>query len=121
MNNPSTWGRGKDDLLARWPLDDSGKPEQAAFLTDLPDSGGIADMTVAQLEAYGIPAFKKYEKDGALGRVILGFSGYGASVYVPASRLEEAKALLNPPEEGAQERPGDDLEGGDTNGFHERV
>ena len=94
MNDPSTWGRAEGGLYDRWPKEEGGLPEQAAFLVDLPDSGGIADMTVAQLEAYGIPVMKRYEKDGGLGRVILGFSGYGASLYVPASRLEEAKGLL---------------------------
>ena len=29
-----------------------------------------------------------------MGKVINGFSGYGASLYVPLSRLEEAKELM---------------------------
>ena len=99
MNDPSTWGRGKDDLLARWPLDDSGKPEQAAFLTDLPDSGGMADMTVAQLEAYGIPVLKDHRWGGALDRLCFGYARDGADLYVPPSRLEEARALLEAPSE----------------------
>ncbi|MBU5627764.1 hypothetical protein KQI82_12675 [Oscillibacter sp. MSJ-2] len=94
MNDPTTWGRAEGGLYDRWPKEEGGAPEKAVFLVDLPDSGAIADMTVAQLEAYGIPVMKRYEKEGGLGRVILGFSGYGASLYVPASRLEEAKGLL---------------------------
>ena len=32
--------------------------------------------------------------DGGAGKVINGFSGYGASLYVPEAQLEEAKDLL---------------------------
>ena len=94
MNDPSTWGRAEGGLYDRWPKEEGGLPEQAAFLVDLPDSGGIADMTVAQLEAYGIPVLKKYDGESSLGHVVLGFSGYGVSLYVPASRLEEARGLI---------------------------
>ena len=41
----------------------------------------------------GIPCFKYYAKEGGAGKVISGFSGYGADLYVPASRLEEATAM----------------------------
>lgn len=103
MNDPTTWGRGERSLYDRWPKDEAGTPEQAVFLIDLPDSGVVADMTVTQLEAYGIPVMKRYEKDGTLGRVVLGFSGYGVSLYVPASRLEEAKGLLETAQEPSEE------------------
>ena len=43
----------------------------------------------------GIPCFKYYAKEGGAGKVINGFSGYGADLYVPASRLEEARELLS--------------------------
>jgi hypothetical protein len=88
------WGRASHDLLDRWPKDSADELESPAFLTDLPDTGGIADMTVAQLEAYGIPVLKKYDGESSLGHVVLGFSGYGVSLYVPASRLEEARGLI---------------------------
>lgn len=88
------WGRADHDLLDRWPKDAAGELEAPALLKDLQDTGGIADMTVAQLEAYGIPVLKKYDGESSLGRVVLGFSGYGVSLYVPASRLEEARGLL---------------------------
>ena len=59
------------------------------------DSPAEADMRLSMLSAYGIPCFKYYAKEGGAGKVINGFSGYGADLYVPASRLEEARALLN--------------------------
>ena len=41
-----------------------------------------------------IPCFKYYDLDGGAGKVINGFSGYGAGLYVPASRREEAEEIL---------------------------
>lgn len=52
------------------------------------------DMVISLLAAYGIPCFKYYDLDGGAGKVINGFSGFGASLYVPQSRLEEAQELL---------------------------
>ena len=37
---------------------------------------------------------QKPEEKRVAGKVINGFSGYGASLYVPQSRLEEAQELL---------------------------
>ena len=51
-------------------------------------------MIISLLAAYGIPCFKYYDLDGGAGKVINGFSGYGASLYVPEAQLEEAKDLL---------------------------
>ena len=78
-----------------WPTDEKGEKEQAALLRSGFDNLADVDMTVSLLTAYGIPCFKHYDKEGAAGKVINGFSGFGADVYVPASRVEEAKALLS--------------------------
>lgn len=43
---------------------------------------------------YRIPCFKYFDYEGGAGKVINGFSGYGASLYVPASLLEDAKEIL---------------------------
>ena len=53
------------------------------------------DADIGGLLRYGIPCFKYYDKDGGAGKVINGFSGYGASLYVPQTMLEEAKNILN--------------------------
>ena len=55
-------------------------------LTHSFDSAADSDMTISLLAAYGIPCFKYYDLDGGAGKVINGFSGYGAGLYVPASR-----------------------------------
>ncbi|MEG0779055.1 MAG: hypothetical protein RR092_04510 [Oscillospiraceae bacterium] len=87
------WAMDKHDLPQRWPQDGDGQPERAAHLTLQSELGGMADITLAMLEGYGIPAFK----DGSQGRVLMGFAGLGVDIYVPASRLEEATALLATP------------------------
>ena len=58
------------------------------------DSAADADTVISLLSAYGVPCFKYYDREGGAGKVINGFSGFGVSLYVPASRLEEAQELL---------------------------
>lgn len=92
MNNDWSFG-GAPDAPA-WPTLENGEKEQAVLLQQVFDSPAEADMRLSMLSAYGIPCFKYYAKEGGAGKVINGFSGYGADLYVPASRLEEAQALL---------------------------
>ena len=84
---------GKGDGLL-WPKDEHGEAEEAVFLVSTPDLAAYDEVLISKLRAYGIPAVTRYPKDGEFGRVYLGFSGYGADIYVPASRLDEAKELL---------------------------
>lgn len=90
------WARADQTLLERWPKDEQGQPREAARLALQSELGGMADITLSMLESYGIPAFKT----GSQGRVILGFAGLGVEIYVPADRLEEAKALLEADSDG---------------------
>ena len=103
MKNDWSFG-GKADVPV-WPVLKNGEKEPAALLEQVFDSAADADMKMSMLAAYGIPAFKYYEKEGAAGKVINGFSGYGVSLYVPASQLDEAKDLLasRPVEEETEE------------------
>ena len=91
MDN-TTWAFGPDG--PQWPVDESGQKEKAVRLMDSFDSAADSDMTISLLAAYGIPYFKYYDLDGGAGKVINGFSGYGAGLYVPQSRREEAEELL---------------------------
>ena len=68
---------------------------KAVLLKETFDSPAESDMVISMLAAYGIPCFKYYDKDGGAGKVINGFSGYGASLYVPQTMLEEAKNILD--------------------------
>ena len=54
-----------------------------------------AQVTVSFLESCGIPAFQ----NGSLGKVLGGFASQGVEIWVPASQLEEAQALLDTPAE----------------------
>ena len=91
------WAMADRCLLDRWAKGTDGQPEKAEKLTWQPELGGMADITLSMLEGCGIPAFKV----GTQGKVVLGFAGLGVEIYVPASQLEEAKALLEAPEDPA--------------------
>ena len=77
-----------------WPKDAAGQDEKAVLLKQTFDSAADADTVISLLSAYGVPCFKYYDREGGAGKVINGFSGFGVSLYVPASRLEEAQELL---------------------------
>ena len=96
------WAQAEKDLLDRWSKGEDGEYESPAFLTDAVEAGGEAELLCQMLRSYGIPALRRYEKDGTLGKVVLGFSGYGVKLYVPASRLEEARELMKPVDEAAE-------------------
>lgn len=84
---------GTPDVPA-WPKDAAGQDEKAVLLKQTFDSAADADTIISLLSAYGVPCFKYYDREGGAGKVISGFSGFGVSLYVPASRLEEAQELL---------------------------
>ena len=65
--------------------------------------GSEESITISMLHAFGIPVLQRYPGDGQLGKVVLGFSGYGSDLYVPESMLEQAKELIAPSEETEQE------------------
>ena len=90
-----SWGRSvPSDLQERWPKTPSGEPEKAVFLCNCkaPDFGD--ELRINLLEAYGIPCLRDYPGDGSFGKVVLGMSGQGTDIYVPESKLEEARSLL---------------------------
>ncbi|WP_418725832.1 hypothetical protein [Dysosmobacter sp.] len=92
-----------EELLRRWPKDAYGDPEEPAFLVNLREDGGLwAEMTASRLEACGIPVLRQYPWGGAAVRLYLGTAHSGVDLYVPVSRLDEARQLLEPvPEEDA--------------------
>lgn len=84
-----------EELLRRWPKDADGQPEEPAFLINLREDDGLsAQMAVTQLEAFGIPVLGRYPWGGSVVRLYLGASHTGVDLYVPASRLDEARQLL---------------------------
>lgn len=99
-----SWGHYMDgEILASWPKNQAGETEEPVFLctrgsTDLSDQ-----LTMNMLKAYGIPCLSMERGEGSLGKVVLGISGYGVDIYVPASLLEDARKLLDGPEESAED------------------
>lgn len=92
-----SWGKSlPDDLLERWPKDDSGEYEEPVFLCNCRPQDMNDELKINMLEAYGIPCLRIYPGDGSFGRVVLGMSGLGTDIYVPRSKLEDATALCNP-------------------------
>jgi hypothetical protein len=96
-NEPKlSWGKAKRDLSSRWPKAADGTPEKPALLTNAVEADAEAEILVNLLEANGIPVMRQYDKDGTLGKVVLGFSGYGVGLYVPEPMLEDARGLIAP-------------------------
>lgn len=91
----SGWHFGRKE--SDWPTDEKGEKEKAVLLKSTFDSPAETDLTISLLASCGIPCFKYYAKEGGAGKLINGFSGYGADLYVPESRLQEARDILNAP------------------------
>ena len=76
-----------------WPVNEAGEPEKAEFLCNIMPLDMKDEITMNLLEAYGIPCICTYPGDGTFAKIVLGMSGEGTNIFVPANRLEEAKAL----------------------------
>lgn len=95
MADISEFGKSfKAGLYERWPRDGQGSPETPALLCNRKNLDLGDELMVNMLEAYGIPCLKIYPGDGSFGKLILGMSGNGTDIYVPASMLEDAQALM---------------------------
>jgi len=100
--DPSGWGQKlPGELYARWPKDESGQPEPPVLLTHCSGLNLEDALLVSTLEACGIPALRKPPGNGDFGRLILGVSGCGVDIFVPATMWEDAHALLSAQEEDA--------------------
>ncbi len=94
MGKETDWGKSdRSRLYERWPKDGYGEPEAPALLCNCKSLDLSDELKINMLEAYGIPCLRIYPGDGGFGKLILGMSGQGVDIYVPASLLEEAQAL----------------------------
>ena len=90
-----TWGQYlSGELLDAWPRREDGELEEPAYLCTRSCNDLSDQLTVNMLKAYGIPSLCMERAEGSLGRVVLGISGYGVEVFVPANLLGDAKALI---------------------------
>lgn len=92
-----------DALLSHWPLGADGEPEKAALLGNEGDFVSQAGIACSMLDAYGIPYLVRRSGPGQLGLIYGGFSPVGVKIYVPESRLEEARQLVNTAADAADE------------------
>lgn len=91
------------ELYKQWPRDMNGEPVPPKFLTHC-SSRDVEDvMLVNFLQSYGIPAAVIHPGDGSFGKVVLGLSGTGSSIFVPETMYEHAKELM-------EAKPDDELQ-----------
>ena len=81
-------------LYKQWPRDAQGEIVPPKFLTNCSSRDVEDEMLVNFLKSYGIPAVVLYPGDGAFGKLVLGTSGTGSSIYVPETMYDEAKELM---------------------------
>ena len=91
------------ELYKQWPRTPEGEPVPPRFLTHCTSRDAEDVMFVNFLQSYGIPAAVLHPGDGAFGKVVLGISGTGSSIFVPETMYEEAKELM-------EAEPDDDLQ-----------
>ena len=84
-------------LLENWPKHADGTPEQKALLCTETDVPGNMAIFCSMLESFGVPFFTRRMGAAEYMNLLVGRSGTGAEVYVPKSRLEEARELLAAP------------------------
>ena len=103
--NPSEeWGRHlTGELLRRWPRDEEGQPEPPVYLCHRNGLDMDDTMLISRMESYGIPCLRQYPNNGEFGKLILGLSGTGVDIFVPASLWADACELLKEPEEWSEE------------------
>ena len=82
------------ELTDRWPRDENGEPVAPVYLTHCLSTDMEDTLFLSMLESYGIPAVVLQPGDGAFGKVLLGMSGTGSSIYVPETMYADAKALM---------------------------
>ena len=91
------------ELYKQWPRDAEGEIVPPKFLVHCTSRDAEDVMTVNFLQSYGIPAAVIHPGDGSFGKVVLGISGTGSSIYVPETMYDQAKELM-------EAKPDDDLE-----------
>ena len=103
-NTQADWGRRlPGELLERWPRDEKGEPEPPVYLCHCQGLDMDDVMLVSRMESYGIPCLRQYPNNGEFGKLILGLSGTGVDIFVPASLWADACELLREPEEFSEE------------------
>jgi len=80
--------RKKDEKPA-WPVDENGEPIPPVFLTRVFGTQIDYEMKAGMLETYGIPVIRNISALGNFGKIVLGFSGTGMEILVPATMFDD--------------------------------
>ena len=99
------WRKLPGELYETWPKDETGEPVPPKYLTHCISNDFQDTLLVNFLKSFGIPAIMVHPGDGSFGKVVLGMSGFGSSIFVPETMYEEAKELM-------EAEPDDDLQDG---------
>jgi len=83
----------KSNDTPTWPVGDDGQKVKAAQLL-FAENPMELDIKQALLHAYGIPTVANAPNQGFFSGVLFGSPIIGATLYVPETRLEEAKELV---------------------------
>ena len=83
----------KDNDAPAWPVEDDGQKARGVELLYAKNPVEL-DITQSLLHAYGIPTLAHVRNQAFFSTVVFGSPLLGAAVYVPETRLEEARALL---------------------------
>ena len=82
------------ELYRQWPRTADGEAVTPKFLTHCTSRDAEDVMLVNYLQSYGIPAAVIHPGDGSFGKVLLGISGTGSSIFVPETMYDQAKELM---------------------------
>lgn len=88
------WGQLPGELYERWPKTPEGGLVPPKFLAHRLSVDMDDVLLVNMLGAYGVPALILHPGDGDFGKVILGMSGTGSSIFVPETMYDKAKELM---------------------------
>jgi len=94
MSDRFGWSPLPGALYKKWPKDEKGEPVPPKFLTHCRSLDLADTMLVSFLDSFGIPAVILHPGDGDFGKVMLGMSGTGSSIFVPETMYEDAKELM---------------------------
>ena len=100
--------QSRSPLDLPWPSDAAGDPELPVRLINQGGNQMDFEMTAAMLRSLGIPILRIYPPGRLALQVVMGFTGGGMDIYVPASLLEDAQTLLAGKGEILKETEADD-------------
>ena len=82
------------ELYDKWPRDAQGEIVAPKFLKHCTSVDMEDTLLVNMPGSYGVPAVVLHPGDGNFGKVVIGMSGTGSSIFVPETMYDLAKELM---------------------------